>query len=108
MIIVAIVPAIIYTYKAFSQTSYLTVNNDGIFERNVLVTNWNNFVSAEINEEEIVGSYRDNFVLIINYYKENTGYYVRKIRLTNTQDKSEEEIIAAINHFRSVSGSATQ
>jgi hypothetical protein len=37
---------------------------------------------------------------MIKYYKDGEpGYYGRKIRLTDTQDKSEEEIIAAVKFY---------
>jgi hypothetical protein len=46
---------------------------------------------------------------MIKYYKEGfPGYYGRKIRLTNTQDKSEEEIVTAITfyfkHYQKIAG----
>ncbi|MFL5811049.1 MAG: hypothetical protein ACJ749_16125 [Flavisolibacter sp.] len=102
MLWIAILPAIFYTYKAFSKASYLKINADGIYVRNELLTNWKNFVSVQVVEKEVVGSYQDHFVLEINYYKENLGEYVRSIPMSNTQDKSEEEIIEAISGFQNL------
>jgi hypothetical protein len=42
----------------------------------------------------------DNVVLTIEYYNdERDFFYQRTTKLTNTQNKSEEEIIAAIEFF---------
>ena len=43
----------------------------------------------------------DNLLKTIKYYKVNKqGYYARRIPFTNSQDKAEEEVIAAVKFNR--------
>ena len=99
MLLITIIPALGYTYKAFHKTCYLKINADGIFVGKLHLTTWNHFIAAEYREKPVTGSIQDNFILIITYYRENLGTYVKEVPLTNTQDKSEEEIINAVNYF---------
>jgi hypothetical protein len=97
---ITLIPAVIFTLKGFLNRISIRINKSGIYYYSKLVTNWNNFISAEIVQEEIVGSTQDNFVLLIEYSKDDEkGYFQRKIALTNTQNKSEEEVLAAISFF---------
>jgi hypothetical protein len=99
-ILFVLVPAILYMIRGFLHKTIFTINGNGIYQYGALVTNWDNFVTANITQQEITGSIADNFVLVIDYYKPDAeGYFERRIPLTNTQTKSEEEIIAAINFF---------
>lgn len=83
----------------------MTINREGFFYYGRLLTNWKNFVSAEFLDElpvQASGSagLSDQFFLSIRYYKDNKpGCFALKIPLTNTQDKSEEEILAAIRFY---------
>ncbi|HEU4901460.1 MAG TPA: hypothetical protein VFT06_01680 [Flavisolibacter sp.] len=83
----------------------MTVNRDGFFYYGDLITNWTNFVSARFMDQTPQVSstslgISDQFFLAIRYYKENEpGCFERKFALTNTQDKSEEEIMAAIRFY---------
>lgn len=83
----------------------MTVNKDGFFYYGSLITSWNNFVSARfIDQTPQVSStslgISDQFFLSVRYHKENEpGCFERKFALTNTQDKSEEEILAAIRFY---------
>ncbi len=75
----------------------MTINKNGFFHYGKLITNWNNFIDVAVKEEEKMFSIKDNFALFIKYYKDGEpGHFGRKIKLTNTQNKAEEEIIAAI------------
>lgn len=94
---------------AFSTTSknviVFTINKTGIYYYGELLTDWNHFISEEFIDEVPLPSgndpgINDRFYLFLKYYKDGyPGYYSRKIRLTDTQDKSEEEIIAAIKFY---------
>lgn len=83
----------------------MEINRTGFYYYGNLVTNWNNFVSAEFVDEMPVLSgsstgLSDKFSINLTYYKDgNPNCYARKIPLTNTQDKSEEEIMAAIRFY---------
>lgn len=107
MLLFALVPAILFSRKASSKRIYIRVNQEGIYINQFFLTSWANFIAAEYTQEEKIGSIEDNFVLIINYYREGLGHYIKKVPLTNTQDKSEEEVIAAIRHFYDLSKNKT-
>ena len=83
----------------------ITVNKEGIFYYETLVTNWNNFVSAKFIDQAPQLSksslgFSDQFFIALRYRKTaDAALYERKIPLTNTQDKSEEEIMAAIRFY---------
>jgi hypothetical protein len=95
-----IIPAIFFLVKAMSNKIIIEINYSGFYYNGSLLTNWENFISAHFTEEEKIGSFSDNFVLYIEYYKPGTGMdYISKIPLTNTQNKSEEAILEAIKKF---------
>jgi hypothetical protein len=83
----------------------MKINKTGFFYYGKLLTDWNHFVSAEFMDEMPVllsgsAGLSDKFSLYIKYYKlDQPGCFGRKIPLTNTQDKSEEEIIAAVRFY---------
>lgn len=83
----------------------ITVNRNGFFYYDCLLTTWTNFVSAEFLDElpvQMSGSagLSDQFFLYLKYYHDDKpGCFALKIPLTNTQDKSEEEILAAIRFY---------
>ena len=83
----------------------MLINRNGFYYYGSLLTNWTNFVSAEFLDElpvQASGSagLSDQFFLSVKYYKDSQpGCFALKIPLTNTQDKSEEEILAAIRFY---------
>lgn len=94
-------PVIVFFVKGFYQPTIITVNKDGFYYYGELKTTWKNFISAEVTEEEKVGSYQDNFIFILHFYKPGEeGYFETKIPMRNTYNKSGEEIIEAIKYFR--------
>jgi hypothetical protein len=100
--------------KSTKDQTIMKINREGIYYYGQLLTDWDNFISSEFIDELPLPSSNSNglsdqFFLMIKYYKEGfPGYYGRKIRLTNTQDKSEEEIVAAITfyfkHYQKIAG----
>ena len=93
-------PAVLFIAKGMKSKTVITVNRDGIYSFKKLVTNWDNFFKAFIVEEEKFGRVSDNFILVIKYHKPvSTRQMIRKIKLSNTQNKSEESIIEAIKYF---------
>jgi hypothetical protein len=98
MLYVTIIPAVLFTRKALSKHVYLRVSRDGIFINEHLLTDWKGFRFAEYTQKESVRSISDNFILIVKYVKPD-GLYMKEIPLTNTQDKAEEEVIAAVRYF---------
>lgn len=83
----------------------MTINKYGFYYYGSLVTNWKNFVSARFIDQAPQLSksslgISDQFYIAIRYRKEaDATCYERKIALTNTQDKAEEEIMAAIRFY---------
>ena len=77
----------------------ILINKNGIYHYNKLITSWFNFVKANVTQEEKVMAISDNFILLIEHRNGQSKLVIDKIPLTNTQDKSEEEIIAAIKYF---------
>ena len=99
-LILVLVPALLFIFRGFLHKTVITINASGIYQYGMLITAWKDLVNARITEEDIADSISDNFVLLIDYYSpERGGYFERKIPLTSTQTKSEEEIMEAINFF---------
>ncbi|MFL5789556.1 MAG: hypothetical protein ACJ748_15965 [Flavisolibacter sp.] len=97
---IVLIPAIIFTLKGFNKRTIILVNNKGIYYYGQFITDWNNFNKAYLTQDNYSGDIKDDFVLVINYYNTEEGEnYERRIPLTNTQDKSEEEILDAINFY---------
>lgn len=95
-----LVPAIYFIRKAFTKKkAIILINKNGIYYYNKLVTSWMNFVKAHVTQEEKLMAISDNFILLVEHRTANSNLVVDKIPLGNTQDKSEEEIIAAIRFF---------
>jgi hypothetical protein len=97
---VALFPAIYCFRRAHSNRVYIRVNKKGIYHHGKLITDWPNFLSAFIDQKEKkrIIEIQDNFLLIVEYRKGNKGLRY-KIPLTNTQNKAEEEVLAAVIFF---------
>jgi len=98
----AIIPVILFIRKGNNPKAHIRVNRKGIYEQEILVTDWAHFIKAFILEKQEKRIYQINdiFYLVIEYQSPKKGIGKRrKIRLTNTQNKSEEEIIVAIRQF---------
>ncbi|NOT50679.1 MAG: hypothetical protein HOP10_05335 [Chitinophagaceae bacterium] len=96
----AIAPAIYCFRRANSKRVYIRINKNGIFQDGKLITDWSNFLRAWLGQKEKTGIFniKDNFLLIVEYKKNGKGFR-HKIPLTNTQNKSEEDVLAAVNFF---------
>lgn len=81
----------------------MKINKTGFYYYGKLITDWDHFISEEFIDDGPASprsGAKDQFYLLIKYYKEGQpGYFGRKIRLTDSQDKSEEEIIAAVKFY---------
>lgn len=106
MLLVVLVPALSFTIKGLQNKVAITINKEGIYYYKKFITNWQNLAEAYITQDEITGSIHDNFVLMVKYLVPGDGYYVLKMKLTNTQDKSEEEVMAAIQFFKTLAEKA--
>lgn len=102
-----LLPAIAFLKKATSKNIIIEINSSGIYYYGQIITSWENYMSSKVTQDEVVRSLSDNFVLLIEYFRPEAGMsYICKLPLTNTQSKSEEEIIAAINYFVDQSATA--
>ena len=101
MLYLVAVPAFFFFARALKAGNVIMkVNKDGIYYYTELVTNWQYFIDAKVTQADKLWTLQDNFILLINYTDGEGKKYRSKIPLTNNQDKSEEEIIAAIRYFR--------
>lgn len=102
--LLALIPAFLFFRKGRANRIYIRINKTGIYQDGRLVTNWPNFINAFITQKETTITIQDNFQLVLEYRKnENSTIGLRrKIALTNTQNKSEEDVMSAINFFWAV------
>jgi len=95
-----LIPAVLFIRRGSANQIVMTINKVGFYYGGQLLTSWDNFIDATVTQEEKLLMIQDNFLLFIKYYKDGSpGYFGRKLPLTNTQDKAEEEIIAAIKFY---------
>lgn len=101
MMYLVAVPAFFFFARALKAGRVIIrVNKEGIYYFGEQVTKWQFFIDAQVTQAEKMWTISDNFILLINYTDAEGKKYRSKIPLTNNQDKSEEEIIAAIKYFR--------
>ncbi len=99
-LLITLIPGVYFFVKTFNKTIILEINEKGIFFHGKLLTNWENFISANYDQKDVLLSLQDNFYLQVDYIKPGTGMqYTSKINLPNTLNKAEEDIIAAIKVF---------
>lgn len=107
----ALFPACLFFRKARSKRVYIRINNTGIYQEGKLITDWQYLIKAYIDQKEKKNffSIQDNFLLVLEYRKKDVEKQVlrSKIPLTNTQNKSEEEVLEAVMFFWKESGSKT-
>lgn len=97
------IPAFLFYRKGRANRIYIRINKTGIYQDEQLVTKWPGFLNAFVTQKEKVLSIQDNFILVIEYIKADKEKGFRKIiPLTNTQNKSEEEVMEAIIYFRTI------
>ncbi|MGH2553903.1 MAG: hypothetical protein ACRDEB_09305 [Chitinophagaceae bacterium] len=98
----ALIPAWLFFKKARSTRIYIRINKFGIYQDEHLVTGWSQLLKAYLDQKEKKGliNLQDNFLLVLEFRKKDTTQVVRsKLPLTNTQNKSEEEVLQAVNFF---------
>ena len=98
----ALIPAFLFFKKARSSRVYIRVNKTGIYQDEKLVTHWPGLLKAYLAQKEKTGLFniQDNFLLVVEYKKDALKQGFRhKIPLTNTQNKSEEEVLEAVQFF---------
>lgn len=95
-----LIPAIPCIAGIFIRNPLIEVNSTGIYTKGSLITDWAHFANADFTQRTKAGRWTDNFVLILEYSKEGYyGYFKCELPLSNTQNKSEEAVLAAIDFF---------
>lgn len=98
--VLALLPAFVYLFKARSNRIYIRINKTGIYQDEQLVTTWGHFIKAYLSQQPKTFSIQDNFILVVEYTREDPKKgFRRKIPLSNTQNKSEEDVLAAVRFF---------
>ena len=98
----ALIPAFLFFRKARSNRVYIRVNKKGIYYHEKLVTGWPGLLKVSLAQKDkhYLINLQDNFLLVVEYRKEGSKEGLRrKIPLTNTQNKSEEDVLEAVNFF---------
>ena len=99
-ITLGLVPALVSITGLIVHKPVIIVDRTGIYASGRFITDWSHFVHAGFTEIPVTGGYKDNFVLIVEYSKAGIeGYFRSTIALTDTENKSEEAVVAAINFF---------
>jgi hypothetical protein len=101
------IPALIYRRQALNNSPIIRINTTGIYHYERLITGWSNFHNAYVTNKMALGGYRDNFQLVIEFYKQD-DLYEKKIPLTNTQNKSEEEVYEAVIYYSTLSSNSVK
>ncbi|HUR65126.1 MAG TPA: hypothetical protein VMZ03_02145 [Chitinophagaceae bacterium] len=96
----AIAPAIYCVRRARKKRIYIRINKTGIYQDERLITPWSDLLHAYISQKEKTKmiNLMDNFLLVVEYKKDGKGIR-RQLPLTNTQNRSEEEVLEAVNFF---------
>ncbi|MEO6719604.1 MAG: hypothetical protein ABIN67_04520 [Ferruginibacter sp.] len=91
--------------KAKRRDVILIINKNGIYYRSKLVSDWPNFINAYIYQEDYVVSnnsdgLNDKFYVVITFFEpQSEANYMYKVPMSNSQDKSEYQVISAIEYF---------
>jgi hypothetical protein len=101
-----LIPGVLLFVRGLKNQTVMIVNRTGFYYYGNLITNWTNFIAVEfIDEVPVPNQYSsgvsDQFSMLIKFYKDDQPglYFTQQFPFTNTQNKSEEEIIAAIKFY---------
>jgi hypothetical protein len=98
----AVIPAFYLFKRGQSKRIYIRINKTGIYQDEKLLTKWNGLLKAYLAQKEKNSfiNIQDNFQLVLEYRGPNAKEGIRrKIPLANSQDKSEEDVLRAVNFF---------
>ncbi|RYY89632.1 MAG: hypothetical protein EOO15_05660 [Chitinophagaceae bacterium] len=100
LLLLAALPAFICLRKARDKSVIMRIDRTGFVYYGKRLFTWEQFISAKVEEVKAQNvRFGDNFQLVLQYYREDGNIYGRNVALTNTQNKAEEEIIAAIRYY---------
>ena len=100
IIVMFLIPAGFLFMRGRKNATLIRINSNGFFYRERLVTDWQHFADIKLCEEERGWRIDDHFYLMVRYTKPGTDdLFGRKIKMSNTQDKADEEIILAVKRI---------
>jgi hypothetical protein len=100
-----LVGATVFLIKGIRSKTSILINNIGVYFENSLVTEWGNFVNAYIMQEDYrvnsnsAGIYDRFYIVVVFFNIEESLQYTFKIPMSGSQNKSEYEVISAIEYF---------
>lgn len=106
--LLAIIPVVYSLRRARSNRVFIRINKRGIYHHEKLITDWDNFQHASLAQKPKtrIVELQDNFILTVEFRKD--GKILRRtIPLTNTQNRSEEDVVAAVQYFYKLSKKAS-
>jgi hypothetical protein len=91
---------VFFIIRGLKKQELLKINWTGVYQHGALVCRWRDFHKAWLTQKEVTMSIKDNFVIMFQYNSaDQTKLYTRTIRMLNTQDKADDEVIAAIRFY---------
>jgi hypothetical protein len=102
IIVAVLAPCVGWFIRKKTKTVVIRINENGIYSYSKLITDWQHFKSATTDQLPLaLGDPRDKVVLRIVYLNDNRDKLITDdIPLPNTLNKSEEQILSAIELFR--------
>lgn len=100
-----ILGAVIFFVKANRNEVIMIINNMGIYYKGNFITNWENFINAHITQDDYEVSsnssgVNDKFNIVVTCFQPTSaGDYMYKLAMSGSQNKSEYQIIYAIEYF---------
>jgi hypothetical protein len=97
---ILLLPAAYLLVNGLQNKTVIRINRSGFYYCGHLITDWANFVDAEVTQELPPGRINERHYLQIRYYKTGLdNLYGRKLYLSTTLDKTNGEIVAAIRFY---------
>ncbi len=80
--------------------TFIEIDKDGIWVENQLLTSWSNYIGSCIQHEYHGENNSETLAINVEYYKENeSGYFLNQLYFAGTEDRTEYEVIDAIEFF---------
>ena len=97
---VLLLAGVFFIIKAQKNKVSIVINRSGFYHHGKLIFQWNQYIDAKLTQDEKLASFQDNFIILIRHYSTDKKLiYTSKIPMSNTQDKADEEILAAIDFY---------
>lgn len=92
--------SLVFIVRMLRHHIYIRINKTGIYQNEELLTEWRNFLKADVIRLSRLLSWSDDLALQVEYMKDGDEKgYRRNLRLSNFHDQSIEDLVAAIRFF---------